>query len=379
MEKSVKHDGASILDKMKDSIHKISVSKVTPNSPKKTAASTTAPTVPTVVTTDSTGETDSSDALIEQISNLQKLEADKYIALDVLLKSNPSPDNVAQQKTIINDISEIATIRSKLLDTLLNNASNHLKVNEQMNSNLENKKTIITLKENDLNAKRSALEAGQTDVDNTKRMVNINTYYHKQYEARVKIMKYVVLICFIIIFFIVLMHLGWLPQELVTVIVVITLFGGLLYIGSLIHDMYQRNNINFDEYNFSIDSKLGSKISQSNSKNKASSTDRSCSLYNSIAASAASIEDSLSSKATSLESEVTGGTPDPSQSSSSLHSASTSAGGADGDGTTTLPSVKSKLSESFLPLMSRMDRRQFNSNDVRQPMAYDTENNFGKI
>ena len=172
------------------------------------------------------------------------------------------------------------------------------------------------------------------------------------------------------------MHLGWLPQELVTVIVVITLFGGLLYIGSLINDMYQRNNINFDEYNYPIDSNYGSKIAQSTKSEKSRSTDRSSCLYNSVAAEAASIEDSISSKATSLEDELTG-TPDPSQSSSSLSSASTSAGGA--DGTTTLPSVKSKLSESFLPLMSRMDRRQFNSNDAQHPAAYDSENNFGKI
>jgi hypothetical protein len=103
-------------------------------------------------------------------------------------------------------------------------------------------------------------------------------------------------------------------------------------------------------------------------------------LYNSVAAEAASIEDSISSKATSLESEMTGGTPDPSQSSSSLSSVSTSAGGSMDANGTTLPSVKSKLSESFLPLMSRMDRRQFNnSNNAQQPVAYDFENNYGKI
>jgi len=344
---------------------------VAPNSPKQTAASTTAPTVPTVVT-------DSTDELTEQISNLQKLERDKYIALNILLTSNPSPDNVAQQNTIINDITDISTLRSKLLDILLNNASNHLKVNEQMNSNLENEKTIKMLKEGDLNAERAALEAEEATISNANRMVDINTYYHKQYEARVKIMKIVVLICFLVIFLIVLMHLGWLPQELVTVIVVIILFGGLAYVGYLINDMYQRSNINFDEYNFPVSSDLGSKISQSTKSKKKSSSDRSC-LYNSVASSAATLEDSISSKATALMDEVSSGssgTPDPSQSSSSLSSVSTGAGGStDADGTT-LPSVKSKLSESFTPMMSRMDRRQFSSNDFA---AYDSENNYGKI
>ena len=348
----------------------MNVAPVVPNSPKQTAASTTAPTVPTVtVSTKKTLVPDSADELTEQISNLQKLENDKYIALDILLKSNPSPDNVAQQKTIINDISEISTLRSKLFDTLLNNASSNLKVNEQMNSNLEDKKKIITLTENNLMAKKNTLGADQQKINNAGRMIDINTYYHKQYAARIKIMKLIVLICFVIIFFIVLMHLGWLPQELVTVIVVIVLFAGLMYIGYLINDMYQRSNINFDEYNFPFDSsKFGAQVANSTKKKKSRSTDRSC-LYNSVASSAATLEDSISSKATELMSDMSGTPPDPSQPSSSL-----------GAGAASPPSVQSKkLSESFIPLMSRMDRRQFNSNDARQPAAYDSENNYGKI
>lgn len=361
------------------------MSDVAPNSPKQTAASIKAPTVPTIITdeADATDATDADDALVNQISNLQKLETEKYTTLDILLKSNPSPDNIAQQKTIINDITEIATIRSKLFDTMLNNADNNLKVNEQMKSNLETKKTVVTLKENALSEQRANLQSTVTTIDNSNRMIGINTYYDKQYEARVKIMKFIVIICFIIIFLIVLLHLGWLPQELVTVLVVVTLFGGLIYAGSLIYDMYRRNNINFDEYDFTIDSDLASKISQPApaQSTASSSTDRSCSssLYSSIASTAAEIEDSISSKATLLKNDLTG-TPDPSQSSSSL-SASANAGAStstNADGTT-LPSVQSKLSENFLPLMSRMDRRQFNSNDAQQPTAYDSENNYGKI
>lgn len=327
----------------------------------------------------STSAPDSSDdELTEQINNLQKLENDKYIALDVLLKSNPSPDNVAQQEAIINDIAAISTLRSNLFDTLLNNASSHSKLNEQMNSNLENKNMIKTLKENSLNAQRAALEAESGTISNARRMVDINTYYHKQYAARVKIMKLIVLICFVIIFFVVLMHLGWLPQELVTVIVVITLLAGVIYIGYLVNDMYQRSKLNFDEYNFPFDaSKFGSQLSNTTKSATAASTDQSCSLYNSIASSAASVEDSISSKATELMNDVNGGTPDPSQSSSSLTSANANTGSDSGAAAT--PSVQTKLTESFIPLMSRMDRRQFSSNNALHPAAYDTENNFGKI
>jgi hypothetical protein len=402
MNNLLKLEGAKIMNNMKDKYSELindkmnnmsmNLTQVVPNSPKQTAASTNAPTVPTVVTVSSssspasTSDSSATDALISQISELQKLENDKYIALDVLLKSNPTPENVAQRKTIINDITSIANIRSNLFDTLLSNSSSSFKVNEQLGSNLENTNTIMTLKKNENDARLAALNMSTQGTDNAKRMVDINTYFNKQYQARVKIMKLVVLLCFVIVFFIVLMHLGWLPQELVTVLVVVTLFAGLIYIGSLVNDMYQRSNMNFDEYNFpQVDvNQVTSKISQSKSKNKAS--DRACSVYNSVASTAASIEDSISSEATSLKNELTAGTPDPSPSSSSLPSANASSGidattSATATGTTvSLPSVESKLSESFLPLMSRMDKRHFNSMmDTRQPMAYDTENNFGKI
>jgi len=259
---------------------------------------------------------------------------------------------------------------------MLSNASSNLKVTQQMGSTLEAKKTIVTLRETALGEQRAALQAAAGTIDDSKRMVGINTYYDKQYEARVKIMKFIVLICFVIIFLTVLLQLGWLPQELVTVLVVVTLVGGVFYTVYLSYDMYQRSTTNFDEYDFPIDSNLGSKISQPAARSlQGASSDRTCSssLYSSIASTAADIEDSISSKATLLKNELTS-TPDPSQSSSSL----SASGSAHAFGTT-LPSVQSKLSESFLPIMSRMDRRQFNSNDAQQPMAYDSENSYGKI
>lgn len=385
---SMKDKYSEVVDKMNDKMNNMSMnlSQVVPNSPKQTAASINAPTVPTVVTVSSSpspaaSTSDSAtDALVNQISELQKLENDKYIALDVLLKSNPTPENVAQRKTLVNDITDIANIRSNLFDTLLSNSSNSLKVNEQLGSNLENTNTIMRLKKNENDARLAALNMSTQGTDNAKRMVDINTYFNKQYQARVKIMKMVVLLCFVIIFLIVLMHLGWLPQELVTVLVVVTLVAGLIYIGSLVNDMYQRSNMNFDEYNFpQVDvNQVISKLSQSSkSKNKAS--DRSCSVYNSLASTAASIEDSISSEATSLKNELTG-TPDPSPPSSSLPSANASSGIETTSATgTTVPSVQSKLSESFLPLMSRMDKRHFHSMDTRQPMSYHSENNYGII
>ena len=380
------------------------MSSVVPNSPKQMAALTTAPTVPThVVTSDNNngnnynGEPSPSlsddESLLEQISHLQDLENKKYDELNILLASNPTPDNIAQQKILINDITQLSTMRSDLFNTLLMQAQNNLKVNTVMNSNLQDKHTIVTLKENDLKARRDAMAAVNQKNENALKMVDINVYYKKQYEARVKIMKYIVIICFLVIFFVVLMNLGWLPQEMVTVLVVIIIFGGAMYVGSLVYDMYQRSNINYDEYSWGFDSqKMESTISNQPKHKKRESTDRTCnsdndnsmsskfdSMYKSVSSSAASIEDSMSSKATAFFSDDGSNHP----SSSPLPSASASSITASNANTSTNaivppPSVQSKISESFM--LSLMPKNYFSKNDNNKGIkAFDVEDNYGKI
>jgi hypothetical protein len=384
---------------------------VAPNSPRQTAASVNAPTVPTHIMDDSSKspslpvpsppvQDNSTEQIIEKISNLQDLENKKYDDLNVLLASNPTPDNIAQQKVLIDDITQLTNIRSQLFDTLLLHAQNNMKVNDALNANVQDKHTIVTLKENDLNARKAAISALNQETENTQRMVDINVYYKKQYEARVNIMKYIVLLCFLVIFFVVLSNLGWLPQEMVIVLVVIIILGGGLYIGSLVYDAYQRSSMNYDEYNWGFDSqKMASTISKQPRHKKPASTDRTCnsgnsddsmsskleSMYKSVSASAASVEDSIKSSSSTLMSDLTsansGSSPAPSASSSSISAASTATAGP--NATSAPPSVQSKVSESFM--LSKMPRKYF-SNIQGQGQGqgqganpFTMEDNYGKI
>lgn len=385
---------------------------VAPNSPRQSAASVNAPTVPTHIMGDSSKspnanappssspvQDNSTEQIIEKISNLQDLENQKYDDLNVLLASNPTPDNIAQQKVLIDDITQLTNIRSQLFDTLLLHAQNNMKVNDALNANVQDKHTIVTLKENDLNARKAAIAALNQETENTQRMVDINVYYKKQYEARVNIMKYIVLLCFLVIFFVVLSNLGWLPQEMVIVLVVIIILAGGLYIGSLVYDAYQRSSMNYDEYNWGFDSqKMASTISKQPRHKKPASTDRTCnsdsvsskldSMYKSVSASAASVEDSIKSSSSTLMSDLTssansgsGSSPAPSASSSSISAASTETTGP--DATSAPPSVQSKVSESFM--LSKMPRKYFSDiqgqgqGQGQGANPFTMEDNYGKI
>lgn len=402
----------------------MSSSTVAPNSPRQTAASVNSPTVPTHII-DGGGDGDSkmklpsppsqdnnnpTEQIIEKISNLQDLENQKYDDLNMLLASNPTPDNIAQQKVLINDITQLTNIRAQLFNTLLLHAQNNVNVNDAMNANVQDKHTIVTLKENDLNARKSAIASLRQDVENTKKMVDINVYYKKQYEARVIIMKYIVVLCFLVIFFIVLMNLGWLPQEMVIVLVVIIILAGGLYIGSLMYDAYKRSNINYDEYDWEFDSidsqKMASSISKQPVHKKPMSKDRTCasasasatnddsmsskidSMYKSVSSSATSVEDSIKSSSSTLMSDVTptanGHPPAPSASSSSISAASTA--GTTGLNVALQPSVQSKVSESFM--LSKVPRKYFYEGGQEQEQGqgqgqgtnpYTVEDNYGKI
>ena len=388
---------------------------VAPNSPRQTAASVNAPTVPTHIMDDSSkspnanaslapsppSQDNSTEQIIEKISNLQDLENKKYDDLNVLLASNPTPDNIAQQKVLIDDITQLTNIRSQLFDTLLLHAQNNMKVNDALNANVQDKHTIVTLKENDLNARKAAISALNQETENTQRMVDLIVYYKKQYEARVNIMKYIVLLCFLVIFFVVLSNLGWLPQEMVIVLVVIIILGGGLYIGSLVYDAYQRSSMNYDEYNWGFDSqKMASTISKQPRHKKPASTDRTCnsgsddsmsskleSMYKSVSASAASVEDSIKSSSSTLMSDLTSsansGSPAPSASSSSISAASTATATTGPDATSAPPSVQSKVSESFM--LSKMPRKYFSDiqgqgqGQGQGANPFTMEDNYGKI
>lgn len=346
---------------------------VLPNSPRQSAASVHAPTVPTQIIDDAQQQSqpqqqpqqqqqlqdNSTEEMIEKISKLQDLENQKYDDLNVLLASNPTPDNIAQQKVLINDITQLTQIRSSLFDTLLLHAQNNVKMNDTMNAGVQDKQTIVTLKENDLSARKAAIAALDQETENTQRMVDINVYYKKQYEARVIIMKYIVLLCFLVIFFIVLMNLGWLPQEMVIVLVVIIIFAGGLYIGSLVYDAYKRSNMNYDEYSWGFDSQqMDSTISKQPKHKKPRSNDRTCNSDSvsseldskSVSSSAASIEDSMSKKATLLMNDGSGDSG-------------------------------SKVSESFM--LSKVHKKYFSEPEPRGQgqglLPFRMEDNYGKI
>jgi hypothetical protein len=103
------------------------------------------------------------------------------------------------------------------------------------------------------------LEENNIDIDidinkNDKlRLVALNTYYGKKYNAQKKIMQTIILICIPIIIIAYLKNNNIFPPRISALMIIIILVIGLFNVGRQILDLLNRSNMNFDEYNWYFD------------------------------------------------------------------------------------------------------------------------------
>ena len=86
--------------------------------------------------------------------------------------------------------------------------------------------------------------------NNSERMIGVNDYYARRYEAHSSVMKKIVLFCGIIILVIFLMKIGFISDSISSVLIIATLAVGLIVVGKEVWDISRRNNIDFDKYNY---------------------------------------------------------------------------------------------------------------------------------
>jgi hypothetical protein len=104
--------------------------------------------------------------------------------------------------------------------------------------------------ENELNDSKRRLNLLEAQKNNKIRLVEINTFYGKQYDAHKQIMQIVVIVCIPVLILSVLANKGIIPPKLNALIIGIIIIIGLFIIGTKIIDLSNRDNMNYDEYNW---------------------------------------------------------------------------------------------------------------------------------
>lgn len=184
---------------------------------------------------------------LNNIKDLQNLEKDLYTKLEI---SATSQGNAAEQTELINRINKISQIRMSLLQTL-NTMSNTLQT-QVGNSrvNLVDQLTLIGVIEEQLNQIKAQMNKSDNIKNNKLRMVEINTYYGKRYRAYSELMKIVIFSCILFLILALLKKKELLPENIANGLLSIFLIISLFFFLRKVNDIYWRDNMDFDQFNW---------------------------------------------------------------------------------------------------------------------------------
>ena len=182
--------------------------------------------------------------VLNNISQLQTQEKKLYDSLDNAALSSD------EKQQIINKINEISQMRINMYSNMKDMYSFYQKNVAASNSLIGQDIAAIDILETELNNSKQRLNLIQDEKNNKLRLVEINTYYGKQYNAHSKLMKIIIFTCIPVIILSVLANKGILPQNLYAFLTGIIIIIGVVFIGLELIDMSNRDNMNWDEYNW---------------------------------------------------------------------------------------------------------------------------------
>ena len=189
---------------------------------------------------------DRNQQTLADIANLQEIEQELYSSLE----KNATTNSLSQEEKnqIVNKINEISQMRINLYANLKNTyvffqqsaSSSRVALAEQM--------MAIDIVENELNQSKRRLQLLEDEKYNKLRLVEIDTYYGKKYNAHANIMKTVVVICIPLLILGILASNGILPQNIGNVLMALVIIIGVFLIVIQVIDLSNRDNMNYDEY-----------------------------------------------------------------------------------------------------------------------------------
>jgi hypothetical protein len=127
-----------------------------------------------------------------------------------------------------------------------------MRLEKSVSKSMEQQSKTLKILERELNKSKSNLAKLKDEKYNQLKMIEINTYFGKRYNAHANLMKTIVIVCIPIIILAILTNNGILPSTIYKVLVIIILVIGSIFVGMQIIDMSNRDDMNWDEYNWNF-------------------------------------------------------------------------------------------------------------------------------
>ena len=184
---------------------------------------------------------------LNNISQLQSQEKQLYDRLNNVSLSSE------RKQQIINSINEIYQMRINMYANMKDMYSYYQQNVAESRTTLGQEIAAIDVLENELNETKRRMNIIQDETYNKLRLVEINTYYGKRYNAHATLMKIIVLTCIPLLILSILANKGILPSNIYVFLTGIILIIGMIVLGLELIDISNRDNMNWDEYNWNFD------------------------------------------------------------------------------------------------------------------------------
>lgn len=198
----------------------------------------------------------------EILQNIQLLQnSEQELMRD--LENNPNLSSQQQQK-IIQKIQMLTDIRSGLYKTLSGMQSFYQSALNSSTGTLKEQTEAINIIENELNRTKQRLNYLEMEKNNKIRLVEINKYYGDKYAEHTNLMKIVIFTLIPVIILVILLNKGILPRRVYYVLFIIVGIIGAINFWKTYTSIITRDNMNYNEYNFSFNPKNAPKWSGEN-------------------------------------------------------------------------------------------------------------------
>jgi hypothetical protein len=207
--------------------------------------------------------------LMDEISQLQKTEEQLYRSLtqnaENVALGKESNMSDAEIETITTQINSLTATRVNLYNTLAKNYHNEIKLERSVGKSIEQQTKTLKILERELNKSKHNLAKLKDEKYNQLKMIEINTYFGKQYENHIQLIKIIVIVGICMLATLLLSFSDKTKSASKPMFNLITIVGSYFIIRKLI-DMYLRKNDNYDEYEWPVAPTTDQELSTANSE-----------------------------------------------------------------------------------------------------------------
>lgn len=192
--------------------------------------------------------TDSQEKILADIQNLQNIQSE----LITYLENNLENGSLTTEKKneLVEKMEKLSNMRVDLYKNLDSTLSFQTKTIDIAQTTLGQQIIASKIIEKQLQEKMALAKGIQKNNNNKVKLIEINTYYTKKYQAYINIMKIIFYIIFLIGIVSLLSKKGLIPDGVFKMLIISLLSLSIIYIIPKIWDIYKRDKMNFDEYNW---------------------------------------------------------------------------------------------------------------------------------